>query len=323
MDLEWRALGASDAHAAAGLIAAVEAADQEGESFGEADWADELNSPSIDTEHGVFGARTREGLLVAFCVIYAQTEAESAHEMYLWGAVHPGFRGRGIGTALLERSAAAATSISRLRFPDAPAELHCSVYDELTETMALFENNGFTARHYEFSMERPLTQQDAEADPSVAEGFAFVGFEPSLTEEFRQTHNTALVPDLPGESPATVESWAARIEADSTRPDLSFGVRDLKTGALAAYLLGKQYGGDTEASPERTAYINYIGTRREFRGRGLAGSLITATAHAAARQGFSALKLSVMAENPSGALGVYRRSGFEVTRRFVEYVREL
>jgi mycothiol synthase len=323
MDLEWRALGACDARAAAGLIAAVEAVDQEGESFGEADWADEMNSPSIDTERGVFGAYTDDGLLVAFSVIYAQTETEPAHEMYLWGAVHPEFRGRGIGTALLERSAAAATLISTLRFPGAPAELHCSMYDKLTETTALFENNGFTARQYEFSMRRPLTQQDAEAEPSAPECFALVGFEPSLSEEFRRTHNAALVPDLPGESPATPESWAARIEADSTRPDLSFGVRDLKTGTLVAYLLGKEYNADAEDRSRREAYINYIGTRREHRGRGLAASLIAATAHAAARQGFDALKLGVLAENPSGALSVYRRCGFEVTRRFVEYVRKL
>jgi ribosomal protein S18 acetylase RimI-like enzyme len=334
MDLEWRALGAADAQQAEALIAAVEAVDEEGESFGAANWVDELSSPVVDARHGVFGAFAGEGHLVAFSMIYARTEADPAHEMHLWGAVHPAFRDRGIGTELLGRAIAAAKSISTLRFPGVPASLHCSVYDQLTSSKALFEENGFTPRQFEFSMERKLTAADAEAVPQPPAGYAFVGYGPESSEEFRAAHNASFALDHPGATAATPETWAAEVvEAESVRGDLSFGLRPQPAapeqeqreqgGHIAGYLLCGQYDAGAETSGRRAVHVHYIGTRREHRGRGLASALIAAALHAAAVEGYDVASLGVLAENPTGALGVYKRAGFRVRRRFIEYARPL
>lgn len=340
MDLEWRALAAADAAQVGKLVAAVEAVDQEGETFGEADWADELAKPAIDAEKGAFGAFAGPAL-VAFSVIYAQDEIEQTHQfeqthqLDLWGAVHPEYRGLGIGTTLLERSTSAALAISAARFPGVPAELSCSVCDRLAGSTELFENSGFIADHYEFSMERALGDADAHTQPPLPAGFTLVplaGCTPELSAEFRETHNAALVPDLPDTSPATAESWAALVESGNTRLDLSFGLRE-PSGVLTGYLLAREYGatGDDDSSTtrdeaedsSRRLYVNFIGTRREFRGRGIASALLAVTAQAAAAQGFSSLTLTVLAENPSWAVDVYLKSGFKVAQRFVVYVRAL
>ena len=60
------------------------------------------------------------------------------------------------------------------------------------------------------------------------------------------------------------------------------------------------------------AWINTVGTRRAWRGKGVASWLMTESLRriAAADDGFERAILGVDAENPTGALSVYRRLGF-------------
>jgi ribosomal protein S18 acetylase RimI-like enzyme len=55
-----------------------------------------------------------------------------------------------------------------------------------------------------------------------------------------------------------------------------------------------------------------VGTLPEHRGRGVAGALLGHTLHACAAAGYDDASLHVDAENPTGALPIYRRAGFEV-----------
>jgi ribosomal protein S18 acetylase RimI-like enzyme len=59
-------------------------------------------------------------------------------------------------------------------------------------------------------------------------------------------------------------------------------------------------------------WINSVGTRRAWRGRGVATALLQEVLHAAAgaEDGLERAILGVDAENPTGALRVYRALGF-------------
>lgn len=320
--LVWRVLTVEDAEAAAELRQASEAVDDMGESYSAEDFVDDLSSSGIDAERGIVGAFV-DGRLAAMALLHARTAAEPVHEMFLWGTVRPEFRGRGIGAGILAWADRTAPEISELRFPGAPVRLQAPAFDKMPDHLALLEAHGYAAEHYEFGMLRRISPDEADRDPVLPAGFALVAFGPEVAEEFRVTHNEAFVPDYPGATFVPPQVFAERIGSAAFRADLTFGLRHTESGALGGYALCYYYDADTVATGLRDVYINYLGTRREFRGRGVAGALIGAVVHTAAGLGFDTASLGVLADHPTGALSVYQGAGFETQRTFVTYVKHL
>jgi GNAT superfamily N-acetyltransferase len=329
-DITWRPLTAADAPAAAELCAAAETVDDEGGFYRTEEITQELDSPAVEPGLGAFGAFTPRGRLIAFAFVFARTEADPAHRMHLWTVVHPAWRGHGVGAELTERSLAVARKISDLRFPGAPATLDRAVYERLTDLIAHLEKRGFAVQHYTCFMERPIDPAaDAKAAPTPPEGFELVGYKPDLAEEFRSTHNEAFVPDHPGSTVMTPEAWAGLTETSNFRNDLSFGLRDTADGRLVGYVLSVHRPAhtdadtDTDTAGRRDVLLDYIGTRPEYRGRGVASTLIAAVVQAAAAQGFTSASLGVRSNNPNGARAVYEHAGFAPRRTFISYVKSL
>jgi ribosomal protein S18 acetylase RimI-like enzyme len=321
MDPVWRTLTKDDSDALAELNAATEAVDRLDDAYGAGDFAEEFDSPAVDAEDGARGAFV-DGRLVAAGIVYARTSADDVHQMFFWGKVHPGFRRRGLGAAVVEWALGAGPRITERRFPGKPCRLQAGVDERLAGGRALFEACGFTANRYEFLMELDLAGREARA--RVPDGFTLSTYDPAQSEEFRETHNLAFVPDHPGSTVQTVESWPHVIGTGTASfvPELSFGLRDAETGTLAGYLFSRYYEAGTRATGRRDLYINYIGTRREYRKRGVASALINAAADGAAARGFDSASLGVYADNPNGALGVYQRAGFTVRHRVDIFARD-
>ncbi|MGH3588038.1 MAG: GNAT family N-acetyltransferase, partial [Pseudonocardia sp.] len=74
-----------------------------------------------------------------------------------------------------------------------------------------------------------------------------------------------------------------------------------------------------EATGKREAYVGKVGTRREYRGRGLASYLLRHALVAYKEAGYDESSLDVDSENPTGALGIYERAGFVVESRWTDY----
>lgn len=318
----WRVLTVADADAAAELRVAGEAVDDMGESYSAEEFVEDLSASAIDPKHGVVGAFA-EGRMVAMGVLHARTAADPVHEMFFWGTVHPEFRGRGIGAGLMAWADEAAPQISELRFPGAPLKVLAPAYDKMPDHLALLESHGYRPERYEFGMLRRISPDEREQAPALPEGFTLVPFGPGVAEEFRVAHNEAFVPDHPGSTFVPPEVFAERTGGSSFRADLTFGLRHNDSGALAGYAMCHYYDADTKATGLRDVYINYLGTRREFRGRGVGGALIGTVVHEAAKQDFDTVSLGVLADNPSGALSVYQKAGFEARRTFITYAKSL
>jgi len=73
----------------------------------------------------------------------------------------------------------------------------------------------------------------------------------------------------------------------------------------------------------RRAWTEDISTRREWRGKGVASALIASSLRQLASLGFDEAVLGVDLDNPTGALGVYERLGYQVVLRVTEYGRRL
>jgi ribosomal protein S18 acetylase RimI-like enzyme len=321
MDPVWRTLTKDDAAALADLSEAAEAVDRVGEHESAADIAEEFDSPAMDARDGTCGAFV-DGRLVAAGTVYARTSADPVHRMFFWGQVHPEFRRRGLGTAVVDWALGAGTRITERRFPGAPCELQVGALDTSAGNNALLKSRGFSIERYEFTMEIRLAEREP-GKTRVPDGFTLLTYDDALSEEYRETHNSAFVPDHPGSTIQTVESWPHIIGTGTSSfvQELSFGLRDTKTGVLAGYLFSRYYEAATAATGRRDLYLNYIGTRREYRGRGVASTLIDAAVDGAAARGFDTASLHVYADNPSGALGVYQRAGFTARQKQNVYKR--
>jgi len=132
-----------------------------------------------------------------------------------------------------------------------------------------------------------------------------------LDEEARLAHVEAFA-DHWGSEPRSREAWEQWYTGHrSFRPDLSVLAVEPISRQVVSLVLTAAYPQDWELLPVE-AWINTVGTRRSWRGKGVARWLTAEVLRriAASETGFERTILGVDAENPTGALRLYRDLGF-------------
>jgi ribosomal protein S18 acetylase RimI-like enzyme len=108
--LHTRPLRVDDAQRWADLLAAVEEVDRRGEHYDAADLAEELTDPELDLTRDSLLVLDADGRAVAYQVLRLRSPDGLGPGVVVDAAVHPAYRRRGIGTALIT---AAPTSMAR------------------------------------------------------------------------------------------------------------------------------------------------------------------------------------------------------------------
>lgn len=310
-----RPIKKTDAEPWAALLAAVEKVDQEGEHYDADDLLEELDHPKLQAATDTIGLWA-DGLMVGYGSVRGPDEVVDLHRVQIEGSIHPQWRGRGLGTAVLRWLGRRATELHYERQPEVPGEIGAQAISTNTSALALLARHGYERCRYFFQMERPLGAEPI-ADAVVPEGLRLAPFDPAYDENLRQTHNEVFL-DHWGSSVRDPDTWKVWFTGSRAfRPGLSFLVLD--GDRIVAYSLGYEYVADTAATGVRDAYIGQVGTRREHRGKGLARAVISRTIAAAEAAGFQRASLGVDAENPTGALGLYERLGFRSTTKTVSH----
>jgi mycothiol synthase len=308
-----RPLTTDDLPAVAGLLAAAEPVDDTGEHLDVDDlaewWADDV----VDLPRDGRAVCTADGTLVAVAVVLS-VRGRADHRVLLEGRVHPAWRGRGTGRALLEWELHRGAELHRRDHPELPARLTVSVYPGMAPLESLVRRAGFTAERWYADMERPLTGlPHAPAVPGVE----LVPFAWDRDDEVRRAHNAAFT-DHHGSGERDARTWRAWFTGTRAfRPDLS--VLALVDGEVAGYVLTYVYDADTRATGVEQAHLGQLGVLRPARGRGIASAAIVAALQAAAAAGCDTAGLQVDTENPTGAFGLYRRLGFTPVRTRVQW----
>ncbi|MGR6967810.1 GNAT family N-acetyltransferase [Geodermatophilus sp. URMC 61] len=314
--LTTRPLTTDDLPAAAGLLAAAEPVDDTGEHLDADDlaewWVDDLVDLSSDGR-AVWAA---DGTLVAVAVVVSTGRTREDHRVLLEGRVHPDWRGRGVGRALLDWQLRRGAEVHRRDHPELPARLNVSVYPGTGSLESLVRRAGFTAERWYADVERPLT--GLPEVPAVP-GVELVPFTRDRDDEVRRAHNAAFT-DHHGSTERDATTWRAWFTGTRAfRPDLS--VLALVEGAVAGYVLTYVYEADTRATGASRAHLGQLGVLRSARGRGIASAAIVAALRAGAAAGCDTAGLQVDTENPTGAFGLYRRLGFAPVRTRVQWAR--
>jgi mycothiol synthase len=222
------------------------------------------------------------------------------------GVVHRDWRGRGLGSQLIERSEdrLRALGVSRVHGVSLAADV---------AARPLLEGRGYheVRRFWEMTIE---LGDDAPPAPVLPEGFELEPFSPKLAGAFHAALEEAFE-DHWEFKPTLFDDWWQRQVAKSDHdPSLWFLVRS-----------GAEVVAATRNDPERSGggWIGALGVRREWRGRGLAKALLLASFREFHRRGKRRVGLGVDSENPTGATKLYESVGMEVDMEQVVWEKVL
>jgi len=317
-DLRLRGLSTPDIPVWNRLLADVEREDRTGEHYNEDDLAEELVNPDIDPAKDIVGGFVGEELVAYFYVV-PRSAAEGVHRVIVDGAVHPAHRGRGIGTRMVQAMYARSLEAHRERHPRLGLQVTLRGLSDNKAQESLVAGIGLLPDRWSFVMRADLS--DVPAPPSVPGGLDLRTYDGSWSAAMHEAHNAAFV-DHPHFTPWSDTMWKQWVtESRNFRPDMSLVMLDPAVeGKVVAYLQTNEYDAYEAMTGRREAFVAKVGTRREYRGRGLASCLL---GHALARyrqDGYDEASLDVDSENPTGALGIYQRAGFTVESRWSDYV---
>ena len=317
MTISLRPLTHDDIPALARLLAAAESVDRTGEHYNEADLEEEFANPDIELGKDIVGAFEGQELVGYFSVYPRSTDGEQA-KFHVEGAVTPGRRGQGIGTELVRAMLARADQVHGERHPELPARIGLTSISTNASQAELLEQHGLVPERWNFVMRAQLGA--VFAPPALPDGLELRRYDDSFAAPMHRAHNEAFL-DHPNLTPWPDVMWKQWVtDSRNFRPELSFVVVESSVpDRVVAYIQSNEYDAYFEATGRREAYVGKVGTLREFRGRGLAGALLRHALAAYQEAGFDEASLDVDSENPTGALGVYERAGFEVESRWTNY----
>ncbi|MFZ6004685.1 MAG: GNAT family N-acetyltransferase [Actinomycetota bacterium] len=306
--LRWSPPRRQDDPEWAALLAAMESVDKRGETYAPEDlddeWASVWAHPETDATFVWDGPE-----LVAFAWLKAMPGEREAHRVSCWGGVHPAHRGRGIGRAVFDWMLRQSSEMASRFDGGLPVSVQVDATAHQPGLVALASRAGFERVRTFVEVARPVVVTVPEvAAPSDLE---LVPWSADVDEETRLAQVEAFT-DHWGSEPRTREEWIQWYTGHrSFRPDLSVVARDPVSGVVVSLVLCAAYPQDWDVAPVE-AWVNTVGTRRAWRGKGVASWLLTEALRRieAAEDGFERAILGVDEENPTGALRLYRDLGF-------------
>src|ERR1700722_7020046 len=300
-EFAWRAITAQDAPGWARLLLAIEESNGTEEIVGADDLVDDLRDPDVDPERDTIAAFSQGGM-VAWAGQRAHAGTGGRHEIELLGGVHPGNRGRGLGTRLLAWAERGGRALHEARHSGGQLALSASCPADQDDAMALFARAGYRQARWVYLLSLDLAAEVPERPLPAA--IRISGYTPEHSQVARQVRNQAFR-DHEGSTDQTQESWQHWVSYQAFRPEFSFlaYLGDQPAGLL----LVREYDAFRQETGRREAYIYTVGVIPEARGRGIASALISRSVAAARADGCDLAPAHADADSPTGSLDRYER----------------
>jgi mycothiol synthase len=312
--IEARPIDKGDVEAWAALLAAKEQVDEEGENFGPEDLAEQVDRPNLDLARDSISLWSGDRM-IGYGIAHVAASVVDVDRVRTEGTIDPEWRRQGLGTTLMHWLIRRAGELHTEKHPEAPGQVGAGASSHNVGADRLLRSLGFDDERYFFDMRRPLDQPVPAV--AVADGLQLRSYDTSYEEALRQAHFEAFS-DHWGWTPPDPEVWRSRnVGSRAFRGAQSYLVLD--GGTVAAYVNCYEWEADTEVTGVRELYIGQVGTRRAYRGRGLARATLAKVLAKAAQAGYQRAALGVDADNPTGALGLYENLGFTTHNKFTSY----
>jgi mycothiol synthase len=259
-----------------------------------------------------------------FAEVYGQTigylrglwweEVEAGLQYSHIGFLVPGWRRKGIGTAML------AWMENRLRevaAEHAAEYFRAGVFQSEVGTSKLLERSGYSPIRYFYEMVRPNLEDIP--DLPLPDGLVLQAATP---EHYRTIWETGgeISRDHWGYSEPTEEYYQSWLNNKSQfQPHLWQVAWDKSTNQVAGLVLTFIDRAENEKYQRKRGYTEQIGVCRAWRKQGVARALIARSLQAQKAEGMTESALGVDSENLSGATRLYEQCGFLVTKRHTVY----
>lgn len=318
-DLIVRSATLEDAEIAAAFCNAVALTEEGDQPHSADDLRDDWQTPGFDITRDLRLIFTPEGQLVGYGELW-MTNTPPAYP-FLWARTHPDYRGRGIGWSMLEwaEQVAREYAIPQVE-PDVKVTLGSGTTSTVAANARLMTDFGMTLKRSFYTMTIDLAHEIPA--PQFPDGITLRNYEGDHDAEpiFRAKDEAFLDHfghlDEPFET--AFATWKHRmINHADFDPSLFFVAMD-----------GDQIAGVTLCTPnwEGTStlgWINTVGVRRAWRGKGVAQALLYQAFGAFKARGFTEVRLGVDAQSPTGATKLYEKVGMRVLRQWDTYEKEL
>jgi len=236
---------------------------------------------------------------------YAHLQPVERTDLQGFASVLPDARGRGIGAALLAKIEQRASEAMARFSPEDHVALQQWVAAANEPARRLLAQSGYQVVRRMWGMIAELAEEPAAA--IWPDGITVRT--PITDADLRATHTAAreAFQDHWGYSEQPYEDFArSNIEIDTFDPSLWFLAMD--GDEVAGVMMG-------EALPDR-GWVNDLGVRRPWRGRGLGEALLRHSFGAFYRRGLRTVALGVDSQNLTGATRLYERVGMRVERQY-------
>ena len=272
-----------------------------------------LSSPSeqFDPGRDVFVGEV-DGRIVAIGVQeWVDTRDGLFREHRLWGAVHPDHRRRGIGAAMLADNERRAAAVAAGHDTDRGRVFGAWAADGRPGAI-LLERTGYTVARWFFDMVRP-DLDGLEDDPPLPDG---IGLRPATSDQFGAIWraNREAFRDHWGGADESEAAMRRFLEAPDADPSL--WLIAWEGDEVVAGVINSISPDENRALGVQRGWLSSVFTRRAWRRRGLASSLIRRSLRVLRDRGMTSAALGVDADNPLGAFGLYESVGFVVAERF-------
>jgi mycothiol synthase len=234
--------------------------------------------------------------------------------------IHPDWRRRGLGRALLRWNERRAREVAAAdpRFAGPSALIGAWASETEPGARALYESEGYQVRRYAFTMIHRHVP-DAVLEP-LPDGFEIRPVTPDQHRAIFDADDEAFK-DHFEHRPATDQDYVALF----AQPDLDTSLwrvawdGDQVAGSVQTWIWKEE----NEILGVRRGWLESVSVRRPWRRRGLAKALISASLVGLRERGMEEALLGVDAENPNGALALYEGMGFEVKVQAMSYRKPL
>lgn len=277
------------------------------------DW----NRPGFNVETDTHVVFDEQGKLVGFVGLWT---SKPHIRPFAWGCVHPDYRGRGIGTYLVQWAEATV----RARISQAPegtrVALMCDREHTNLAAQELFTLQGYT--HVRTFSTLVIEMHAPPPDPQIPPGIHIRHFNPETETESMTRTKMDTFKDHWGyiERPIEVilERWQHHITTDP----------DYDPTLVFVAVAGDTIVGVCQCRPKRVAdpdmaWIDILGVRKEWRHQGLGLALLHHTFGEFYRRGKRKVSLGVDTQSLTGATRLYEKAGMQTLRKYLSYEKVL
>jgi ribosomal protein S18 acetylase RimI-like enzyme len=256
------------------------------------------------------------GDLVAYGWVDWVDTTEGTREFRFGGYVHPDWQERGIGRLLLAWQEERARTHPAVAATERPLNFGTWSSEQNVRKVRLFTRAGYEVARFFFEMNRPnLDDIDV---PPMPDGLEIrpIGADRASQKQLWDADVEAFQDHWGGfdASDAAFEAW---LTDPMHAPDL--WVVAWEGDEIAGAVTNAIYAAENAAFGRARGWMETVFVRRRWRRRGLGAAIVARALVRLREAGMTSAGLGVDSDNPSGALALYERAGFEVHRRSAAY----